>query len=315
VYAVKSYEYSVTLSGVSISPYRTALYDHFTNAVDSLWELDPNVINQSSDNFVIRQKEETGRFQLSISVGGASSRSFVIIDKGLGILDAQIPLSGSPNIFSLGETFRIPINTAGTISHGLSSDIFIIETKDSITLLPKLYDNSRRFVFHVGDILKPLYSNDVDYGLDGFGVVSGLMAGDEGALTGTVAGSGILGTNSTYFKVSENEITGPCGTDYSISSRIPTLADLSIGGRTEPATIPMCIPYPDIPSSTTRLRHVGDLKYIKAWTSNSLSNQIISDSESEQSFICIISYDFSTIPSNQAFTLFPWEYGKQVINL
>jgi hypothetical protein len=313
MYSVKSYEYSVTLNGRDISPYREALYNHFNNAPDSLWELDPNVINQGVNNFVIRQKEQLGRFQMSFSLTGSVWANLVVVDRGNGMTDAQLPLSGSPQLFSLGETFRVAY--VSTSPRGLSPDIFIIETKDSITVLPKLYNDGIRFVFHAGDILKPLYSNDIEYGLDGLGVLSSVLTNYiSGAIGGRSSIGSPIGAQSSAFKISHTEIATPCGTDTNISPHKPTSENLNIGGRIEPATIPMCIPYDGLPSTDVRLRHIGDLKYVKAWSDEVIGNQILVDNFYQQAFICIVSAggDGST-PA--LWTLFPWEYGKQVTNI
>jgi hypothetical protein len=315
MYTVKSYEYSVTLSGTSIVPYRTALYDHFDNASDSLWELDPGVSNQSSTNFVIRQKGAEGRFQIAFSPGADTTQTNIVIDKGNGITDAEDPTQGSLSLFNFGTVMRTPILSGSP--RGLSSNIFITETNDSVTLLPKLYTSGARFVMHVGDIIKPLYGNDSSYGFDGLGYVGNLLCGSTGALTSTISGTQASNMSLTRFKVSHDAVAANCGTDYDISPRIPTTSELQIGGRVEPAFIPMCIPGASTTSGQTKLRHVGDLKYIKAWTNNVSDNQIISDTDAEQAFICMINHRVRTAAANDepAYTLFPWEYGKQVINL
>jgi hypothetical protein len=294
MFQVKSYQYSVTSDGESVEPYIDKIFEHYEQGESNLWHLDPRVINQSSDAFVIAPKVGSKDLQIKISKdytslsGGKPNRANAVLDVGIGFSDAS-------NVLQIGSIDRTDNPNAIRITEGTASNsFFLVEMEDAITFFTNKSTPQRSFS-HFGYIIKPAFSNDASYGFHGVGFLTHISPDCFNVLR--------LDGKSCSVKVSQNiKLEFGCITTGIGNSTI------ELGGRIQPA--PLFVHTFISSGVKLRYRTVGLLKYCYKWTPGLAIHQIVYDEDVEQAFI-MVGQESQTVGSN-ASLLTAWEYGEEL---
>jgi hypothetical protein len=293
---VKSYQYSVVNTGTNVVAYINRMYQHYLEGSSSLWQLDERVINHSQNSFVICPRYGSKDLQIKIAkdfsslTEGQPNRANVYLDPAIEFEDASNPLQqGSSQKAFSADGIRIEEET-------LSESFFIIETEDTVTFCTKILGRDRSFS-HFGYIIKPAFSNDSEYGLNGLGFLNYVSPDCFNVY--------ILDRKKSSAKLAPNIQVEIGGMSTSISESM-----IEIGGRVQPA--PIFVRAFIGVGIKTRYRTIGVLKYCYKWVLGVTMHQIISDEDAEQAFMVI--GQETQIPGSNANLLVAWEYGKAVIN-
>jgi hypothetical protein len=213
-YIVKSYTYYHEKDDSSTAPTLQKLYEHFQD-VSTLWEIDQkSFTTDTSKAFTIKPKFG---FQFQINFRRydlEANKVNVTIDPDSLITNAETTVGGDDEslpLTSSAKSFNSVLAFNWPDAANVGDSFWLIELDNAIFILNKLTDTRSKYGLHVGRVFTPIFENDPQNGMEGFGIFGNTISIEDtnpanvpvGSYLFEPSGYRVVKVSNTLGKISE----------------------------------------------------------------------------------------------------------------